>query len=131
MIRLSIATAAAPPSYKEWGMPFYYSFLLAAIFLGVLGQIALKSAANRTEGLFEQFLHPLTIVGLAAYALAAVGYIVAIRRIPVSVAFPSVSASYIFVAIAAHFLWNEPFGIGQLIGIAFIGLGLYFLHLSL
>ena len=110
-------------------MLFYYLFLIVSILLGVLGQIALKSGADRTGTFFEQLLNPLTLVGLGAYALAALCYLVSIRRIPVSVAFPSVSASYIAIAIAAHFLWNEPFGLRQLLSIALIGFGIYLLHL--
>jgi drug/metabolite transporter (DMT)-like permease len=93
-----------------------------------LGQLAIKSGAGRTGSFLQQCLDPFTILGLVAYALAAVGYMVAIRRIPVSVAFPSVSASYIVVAIVAHFLWNEPFGIRQLLAIVLIVSGVYLLN---
>jgi len=44
----------------------------------------------------------------------------ALRKIPVSVAFPSVSLSYVVVAVAGHFLWNEPFGFTQIAGLALI-----------
>ena len=47
-------------------------------------------------------------------------YIFALRKIPVSVAFPSVSLSYALVAVLGHFLFGEPFGIKQIGGIALI-----------
>ena len=106
----------------------HYVALTAAIILGVIGQIALKGAVNRTDGFLQQLLDPLTLFGLGAYGLAAMAYIVALRGIPVSIAFPAGSASYILVVISAHFLWNEPLGTAQFLGIAFVGLGLYFLH---
>ena len=110
-------------------MPIHYSCLAASILAAGMGQIAIKGGATGTETFFEQCVNPLTIIGLFTYVLAAAGYLVAIRGIPVSIAFPSVSASYILVGIAAHFLWNEPFGFKQLIAVAFIGVGIVLLHL--
>jgi len=59
-------------------------------------------------------------MGLALYGSAAFLYIIALRKIPVSVAFPSVSLSYAIVAVLGHFLFGEPFGIKQIGGIALI-----------
>ena len=109
-------------------MAVYYSSLVAAILLGIAGQIALKSAANGSTNLTAQFLNPLTIIGLSIYVVAAVCYIVALKRIPVSTAFPSVGASYAIVAVLAHLLWNEPFGWSQMIGIVLISSGVLLIH---
>ena len=57
------------------------------------------------------------LAGLALYGSAAFLYIIALRKIPVSVAFPSVSLSYAIVAVLGHFLFGEPFGIKQIGGI--------------
>jgi small multidrug resistance pump len=106
----------------------YYASLVSAVLLGIAGQIALKSSAVRSETVAAQFLNPLTIVGFAIYVFAALCYIVALKRIPVSVAFPSVAASYAIVAILAHLLWNEPFGWPQLAGLILIGSGILLIH---
>lgn len=107
-----------------------YGALIAAILVGVAGQLLLKSGAERSSGFLAQFLDPFTILGLGVYALASVFYIVAIKRIPVSVAFPSVALSYVLVAVAAHFLWQEPLGLAQFGGIALIAGGILLLHLG-
>jgi drug/metabolite transporter (DMT)-like permease len=65
-------------------------------------------------------LNTMTLCGLALYASAAFLYLIALRKIPVSVAFPSVSLSYAIVAVLGHFLFGEPFGIKQIGGIALI-----------
>ena len=109
-------------------MAIYYVSLAAAILLGVLGQIALKSGALASPDGAAQFINPLTIAGLAVYVIAALCYIVALKKIPVSVAFPSVAASYAVVAIIAHLLWNEPFGWPQLAGLLLIGGGIVLIH---
>ena len=109
-------------------MLFYYAALLAAILTGVAGQLLLKAGAERAEGVVAQFLQPFTIAGLVAYAVAAVFYIVAIKRIAISVAYPSVALSYVVVAVAAHLLWNEPLGWAQFAGIGLIAGGILLLH---
>jgi small multidrug resistance pump len=107
----------------------YYASLAAAIVFGVAGQIALKSGTVGAPTIAAQFLSPLTIAGLAVYVLAALCYIVALKRLPVSLAYPSVSVSYAAVAILAHLLWNEPFGWHQIGGLVLIGSGILVLHL--
>jgi small multidrug resistance pump len=103
--------------------------LVGAILFGVVGQIALKSGAVGSATLVAQFANPLTIAGFAIYVFAALLYIVALKKIPVSVAFPSVAASYAAVAIIAHLMWNEPFGWPQLGGLVLIGGGILLIHL--
>jgi small multidrug resistance pump len=105
-----------------------YLSLAAAILLGIAGQIVLKSGAVGAPSFAAQLFNPLTIGGLAIYALAAIAYIAALNRIPVSIAFPSVAASYAIVAVLAHLLWNEPLGWPQLGGIALIAGGIVLIH---
>jgi small multidrug resistance pump len=109
-------------------MAIYYISLCGAIMLGVAGQIALKSGALGAPTVMAQFINPLTLIGVAIYVLAALCYIVALKKIPVSVAFPSVAASYVVVAIIAHLLWDEPFGWPQLAGLLLIGAGILLIH---
>ena len=106
----------------------YYGVLAAAVLLGVLGQVLLKTGARGDSGLVQQFTDPYTIVGLGVYAMAAILYIIAIKKIPVSIAFPSVSLSYAILAVIAHYAWNEPLGVPQFAGIALIGAGILLLH---
>jgi small multidrug resistance pump len=103
----------------------YYVALGIAILAGLGGQLLLKAGANAPE-LMSQLLRPSTLCGLALYGFSAVLYIIALRKIPVSVAFPSVSLSYALVAILGHLLFGEPFGVRQIVGIALImgGVGL-------
>jgi len=108
--------------------PLYYVSLAAAILFGIAGQITLKSGALRSPTVAAQFLDPLTIIGFAIYVLAALLYIVALKEIPVSVAFPSVAASYAIVAVLGHVLWHEPFGWQQLGGLVLIGGGVLLIH---
>ena len=109
-------------------MAIYYASLVGAILFGIAGQIALKSGALGSASVAAQFVNPRTILGLAVYGFAALCYVVALKKIPVSVAFPSVAASYAVVAVIAHLLWNEPFGWPQLGGLLLIGSGILLIH---
>ena len=109
-------------------MAIYYVSLIGAILFGVAGQIALKSGAVSSQTVAAQFVNPLTIIGFAIYVFAAFCYIVALKKIPVSVAFPSIAASYAVVAVIAHLLWNEPLGWPQLGGLLLIGGGILLLN---
>jgi small multidrug resistance pump len=106
-------------------MMIYYVSLGIAILAGLGGQLLLKDGAGAPD-LVGQMLRPSTLGGLALYGFSAFLYIIALRKIPVSVAFPSVSLSYALVAILGHFLFGEAFGVKQIGGIALImgGVGL-------
>jgi small multidrug resistance pump len=107
---------------------FSYLSLAGAVLLGIVGQMVLKAATIGAPNLITQLLSPLTIGGLLIYAAAAIAYVVALNKIPVSIAFPSVAASYAVVAVLAHFLWDEPLGWPQLAGIALIAGGVLLIH---
>jgi drug/metabolite transporter (DMT)-like permease len=100
-------------------MIVYYAALAVSIFAGIAGQMLLKAGSDAPSYL-AQLLRPSTLAGLALYGAAAFLYIVALRKIPLSVAFPSVSLSYAIVAVLGHFLFNEPFGARQVAGIVLI-----------
>src|SRR5438477_7941830 len=98
-------------------MMIYYVVLGLGILAGIAGQMLLKAGAD-APNLVAQILRPSTLAGLALYGSAAFLYIFALRKIPVSVAFPSVSLSYAIVAVLGHFLFGETFCLKQCCGVA-------------
>src|SRR5258708_30324026 len=83
-----------------------------------------------STALLAQFLDPRTVAGLALYVAAAFLYIIALRRIPLSVALPCTAASYIGAIFIGHFLYNETITLIHLTAVAFIGFGLILLAFS-
>ena len=57
-------------------------------------------------------------------------YIIALRRIPLSVALPCTAASYIGAIFIGHFLYNETITLIHLTAVAFIGCGVILLAFS-
>ncbi|NOG71110.1 SMR family transporter [Roseicella sp. DB1501] len=101
-------------------MTLYWLALAAAILTSLLGQVLLKAGAVAEGGFLAQLFRPSTLLGLAAYAGAAFLYIIALRRIPMSIALPCTAASYVAVALLGHFLFGERLSLQKLAAIALI-----------
>jgi small multidrug resistance pump len=104
-------------------MMIYYLSLAAGILLGVGAQLLLKVGASGEGNLMAQLFRPQTIIGLGLYGCAAFFYIIALRKIPVTVAFPSVALSYAIIAVLGVVWLKEPLGLMQMAGIAMIMAG--------
>jgi small multidrug resistance pump len=105
-----------------------YGFLAGAVLCGVASQFLLKAGADQAPDFFAQLLRPMTIAGLAGYGVAAILYMLALRKLPVSIAYPSVSFSYVIVAILAHVFFDEPLGWQQMAGIVLVMGGVILLN---
>jgi len=106
----------------------YWLALVGAVLVSVLGQALLKSgamAANFREQLFDAH----TLAGLFFYALSTPLYIVALRRIPLSVAMPFTAISYALAAVIGRVVFAETLGAAQIDGIALIVAGVLMMTL--
>ncbi|HEY6430449.1 MAG TPA: EamA family transporter [Acetobacteraceae bacterium] len=72
---------------------------------------------------------PCTIAGLALYGIAALLYIVALRRISLSVALPCTALSYIGVVLIGHYHFGEAVTAVQLVGMIVVCIGVLLLAL--
>jgi multidrug transporter EmrE-like cation transporter len=107
----------------------YWAVLLAAIATSMGGQTLLKAGAGAPDFL-TQLMDWRTILGLALYGGAAMLYIVALRRIPMSVALPFTAISYIAAALIGHYVFHEPLTMMHLTAIALIMAGVITLALA-
>jgi small multidrug resistance pump len=98
----------------------YWLALVAAILTSLGGQVLLKAGAIGEGGFLTQVFRPSTIIGLIAYGGAAFLYIIALRRIPMSVALPCTAASYVAVAVIGHFLFGESLSTQKIAAIGLI-----------
>ncbi len=107
----------------------YWAVLLAAIATSMGGQTLLKAGAGAPD-FVTQLLDWRTILGLALYGGAAMLYIVALRRIPMSVALPFTAISYIAAALIGHYAFHEPLTVMHLTAIGLIMVGVITLALA-
>ena len=113
-----------------------FSLVLAGVLLNAAAQLLLKAGTNRI-GEFAFTLDnvvpvglkvaasPFVLGGLACYAVSVVVWIMALSRVPVSVAYPMLSIGYVVNAFAAWWLFGESLAAQKLIGIGFIVIGVW------
>jgi len=116
--------------------PLTFSLLMLGVLLNATAQLLLKAGTNRV-GAFAfswENVVPIGIKlamngpilgGLACYVVSVVVWILALSRVPVSVAYPMLSIGYIVNAVAAWWLFGESLGAQKLVGIAFIIAGVF------
>ena len=113
-----------------------FSLVLAGVLLNAAAQLLLKAGTNRVgefafalENLVpvgaKLALNPFILGGLACYVVSVVVWILALSRVPVSIAYPMLSIGYIVNAFAAWMLFGESLTAQKLVGIGFIVVGVW------
>lgn len=109
---------------------------MAGVMLNAAAQLLLKAGTNRV-GEFAFTLEniapvgakiaasPYILAGIGCYVVSVVVWILALSRVPVSVAYPMLSVGYIVNAVAAWMLFGESLTAQKLVGIGFIMVGVW------
>ena len=115
--------------------PVAFSLVLTGVLLNAAAQLLLKAGTNAI-GHFDFALgniipigvkvagQPTIIAGLACYAVSVVVWIMALSRVPVSIAYPMLSIGYVVNAVIAHYWFGEALVFQKMLGIGFIIIGL-------
>lgn len=113
-----------------------FSLILTGVLLNAAAQLLLKTGTTKV-GHFEFSMNNLVPVGwqlatqphilggLCCYVISIVVWIMALSRVPVSVAYPMLSIGYVVNAFAAWWLFGESLAAQKLIGIGFIVVGVW------
>ena len=113
-----------------------FALVLAGVLLNAFAQTLLKAGTNRLGAVeftlataWDIALRTLTLwpflLGFACYAVSLVVWIVALSRVPVTVAYPMLSIGYIVNALIARFWLGETLSAGGWSGIALICCGVW------
>jgi multidrug transporter EmrE-like cation transporter len=114
--------------------PVSFALIFTGVMLNAAAQILMKAGTNAI-GHFEFSAENILPVGwklatewhivtaLFCYALSVVVWILALSRVPVSIAFPMLSMAYVVNAVAAWYLLGEAFSPTKLVGMGVIILG--------
>ena len=113
-----------------------FGLVLTGVLLNAAAQLLLKAGTNRIGEFAFSWENILPIglkvagnapilAGLACYVVSVVVWILALSRVPVSVAYPMLSIGYIVNAFAAWALFGESLAAQKLIGIGFIVVGVW------
>ncbi|MBI5862582.1 MAG: 4-amino-4-deoxy-L-arabinose transferase [Rhodocyclales bacterium] len=110
------------------------TLILAGVLLNAVAQLLLKAGTNAV-GHFEFHLDNLVPVGLklafqpfimggmVCYAVSLVVWIMALSRVPVSIAYPMLSIGYVINAFVAWQWLGEALAAQKLLGIGLIVVG--------
>ena len=111
-----------------------FALVLAGVLLNAAAQLFLKAGTNAI-GHFDFALaniipiglkvagQPTIIAGLACYAVSVVVWIMALSRVPVSIAYQMLSIGYVINALIAHYWFGELLVMQKALGIGFIIIG--------
>jgi multidrug transporter EmrE-like cation transporter len=117
------------------------TLVLIGVFLNAAAQLLLKAGTNAV-GHFEFHwqnalpiglklaANPAILGGMTCYAISLVVWIMALSRVPVSIAYPMLSIGYLLNAVAAWAWFGEALGAQKLLGIGFIILGVWLITRS-
>ncbi|GAB4506098.1 MAG: SMR family transporter [Anaerolineales bacterium] len=103
-------------------------FLLAAVALGVAGQMVMKTGMTQVgalnalnlRALARMFSNPYVVLGIFCYALSSIVYLVALSRLPLSFAYPMVGLGYVIVVFLSWLILKEPVSPARWIGVLLI-----------
>jgi small multidrug resistance pump len=113
----------------------HWATLAIAIIASQAGQVLLKLGASNLPpmehhllaSLLEQMLRWQTLVGLLCYGSGTMFYVVALRRIPMSVAAPCTAISYVSTTLFGLLLFHERLSPTKIGGLAMICMGVVLL----
>jgi len=111
-----------------------FSLIFTGVMLNAAAQILMKMGTN-TIGHFEFNIENVLPIGwklatewhivtaLFCYGVSVVVWMLALSRVPVSIAFPMLSMAYVVTAVAAWYLLGEAFNPTKMMGIGIIIFG--------
>ena len=111
-----------------------FGLIFTGVMLNAAAQILMKAGTN-VIGHFEFSVENIVPIGwklatewhiitaLFCYGLSVIVWVLALSRVPVSIAFPMLSMAYIVTAVAAWYLLGEDLSMTKLVGIGVIILG--------
>ncbi|MFY9327573.1 MAG: SMR family transporter [Georgfuchsia sp.] len=114
--------------------PIALALVLTGVLLNACAQLLLKAGTNAV-GHFDFHLsnvipvgmkiafQPYILGGMACYVVSLVVWIMALSRIPVSVAYPMLSIGYVVNAVIAYYWFGEALTMQKMLGIGFIVVG--------
>lgn len=111
-----------------------FSLVLVGVLLNAAAQLCLKAGTNAVgqfdfsaENILPISLklafQPFILSGLACYVISVVVWIMALSRVPVSIAYPLLSIGYVVNALIAWHWMGEALTAQKMLGIGFIVIG--------
>jgi undecaprenyl phosphate-alpha-L-ara4N flippase subunit ArnE len=111
-------------------------FLLIVVVLGTVGQLSLKYASQSSTTASASNVSSLSRSSLLysryfwlwfiCYVLVTGLWLVVLRSLPLSQAFPALGMTFALIPLASHYVLRERIGLSQWLGIVIIVIGTIF-----
>jgi multidrug transporter EmrE-like cation transporter len=121
-------------------MRLYYLSLAISILANCASLILLKqgmvAVGHFTERLNELrswislVFNPYVLFGVALFAASFVTWMIALAKIDLSLAYPTVSVTYAVIAVVSYFLFGESLPWNRLVGIGVVILGIVVMYIK-
>src|SRR5712671_1060544 len=102
-----------------------FAIILVGVLLNAAAQLLLKAGTNAVPLGLRLAVEPHILGGLACYVISVVVWVVALSKVPVSIAYPMLSIGYVVNAVAAWYLLGEVLTPMRLTGIGIIIAGVF------
>lgn len=110
------------------------ALILSGVLLNAVAQLLLKAGTNAVGHFAFQAdnivpvglklaMQPYIVGGIVCYVVSLVVWIMALSRVPVSIAYPMLSIGYAINAFIAYHWFGEPLSAQKLLGIGLIIIG--------
>ncbi len=117
-------------------LSYSYVFVLITVFSTVITQLSFKKLANSFQHVeinslincaFSLFFNHYFLIGVTFSFLSIVSWIIALKNISLSQAYPCMSLTFPLVLLVASLFFGEEISIAKCIGTIFIVIGLIFI----
>ncbi|MBS3097373.1 EamA/RhaT family transporter [Candidatus Woesearchaeota archaeon] len=111
--------------------PYAIFLILLTTLFTSLAQLSYKAgAATLSFNILEIITNPYLIIGLTLYGIGAVLMVIALKAGELSILYPIIATSYIWVSIFSVYLFGEIMNLYKWIGVIAIILGVVFIGLG-
>lgn len=133
---LAAAASGRPSALISVGL------IVVSVAFAVAGQVTLKAAmteigrigsaqvSNATDTVARAAREPRLWLGLALFGISAAFWLVVLSRVPLSVAYPFVGMSYVFVVLLSRFVLHEHVPASRWVGVFVVAAGIVIIGLS-
>lgn len=102
-----------------------YIILFVSILFSISGQLLMKhTMSNTNEGLFNWVFIQNLVLAISVYCLGVVNWILALRSVKLSIAYPLTSLNYVGILFGSYYFFNEEITLTRIAGVITIFFGI-------
>jgi len=98
-----------------------YAALFTSIAFGIVGQLLMKFTMSSKADVFLTGYWFLQLgLALTVYTLGVVNWVVALRYVKLSIAYPLTSLNYVGILLGSYYFFNEQITVTRALGVVLI-----------